>query len=295
MKQINQGVATTRNRGITAARGEYIYFIDADDFIDVNAIEILAGHSDGVSSDIILGNYYEVKNNQNKKNMSLKNRTLYPRDLKNTETKVNMFLTKGRPLASSCNKLYKSTFLKKNELKFRNNVFAEDRLFNLMCYLQKPIITIINDYTYYYNIIDDSRSRTFSKNFFTTNINLIHELSDYLNKNRITEENKDLFQITVIYDINKILENYYNYYRNIKGLNESLELIKSDKLIHNTLKQLNREKILKKISIFTKYYIKFNILIKLYLNTPKHIAATYYYFYNKIAEVKINFKKRFVK
>src|SRR5690625_1048731 len=45
MSQNNQGVAIARNNGIKVSKGDYIYFIDADDYLSLNAIETLYKHS----------------------------------------------------------------------------------------------------------------------------------------------------------------------------------------------------------------------------------------------------------
>ena len=41
IKQKNSGVSVARNEGIKASRGEYLYFLDADDYVELNLCEVL--------------------------------------------------------------------------------------------------------------------------------------------------------------------------------------------------------------------------------------------------------------
>src|SRR5699024_1031794 len=151
------GVATTRNVGIENARGEYIYFIDADDEIVDKTIEILIKWAVNEKPDLIVGNYYKQKNDVNTKNKQYKERKINRKETNKTRLKADMFLIKGRPLASACNKLYKKDFLDKNNIRFESKVFAEDRLFNLMCFVNKPDILLVDEYTYIYRLIEGTR------------------------------------------------------------------------------------------------------------------------------------------
>ena len=66
----NKGVSSARNLGIKYSTGEYIIFIDSDDFIELNMIESLYTNIKNV--DISICNYYKVKNNKKTKNLSIK-------------------------------------------------------------------------------------------------------------------------------------------------------------------------------------------------------------------------------
>ena len=57
--QVNQGVAATRLIGLTKAIGEYVTFVDSDDMLPVNALEILYSTISLYDADIAVGDYYE--------------------------------------------------------------------------------------------------------------------------------------------------------------------------------------------------------------------------------------------
>ena len=50
---VNRGVAAARNTGLTAVTGEYIYYVDADDYVENNTLEILYNEAKQKDADIV--------------------------------------------------------------------------------------------------------------------------------------------------------------------------------------------------------------------------------------------------
>lgn len=138
----NEGVSKTRNLGIKTATGDYIMFIDNDDFIDEDYIETYMKNSD---YDIVIGSYKRIDNN---------NKLLFKYNLNE-----NSRWTKYVVLAPWA-KLYKRDFIIKNKIEFIDFKIGEDVYFNLLCYSKTDNIKIINDFKYSWFYNNESVSNT---------------------------------------------------------------------------------------------------------------------------------------
>jgi len=145
--QENMGVANTRNKGIGLAKGEYVAFIDNDDYIDEDYLEKLLQYSN--KQDIVIGGYRRV---------SLDDRELMHLILKETEWSKYTFIT---PWA----RIFKREFLINNKIEFFSSPIGEDAYFNLKAYSLTEKIKIIPyiGYNWLYN--DLSVSNTVHKGF----------------------------------------------------------------------------------------------------------------------------------
>lgn len=289
--QENQGVAIARNNGIMKSVGEYVYFIDADDEIKTNSIEQLVEKARIKSNaDIISANYYKVINNRIKKNQLINERYFRYDELNDISVKADMFYLNARPMAQVCNKLYRLEFLKKNNIKFAPGVLAEDRLFNLFCYVNKPNIYLVNIYNYYYNILDDSRSRGFYDQVITESISLYHLLNEYLMMNDLYTYNHDLIQVNSIFDLEKALMYFYDNNKGIKETSNYIKLFMEDPLFNKLLTDVYNNKLLKQINLNRKVYINKKILLFFFVKKLDNLVVAYHNFIKSI----IKFKNKYI-
>ncbi len=138
--QENSGIAASRNNGLTQAVGDYIFFIDHDDYIDSDYLRHYIEKAEFTNADMVIGGFRRV---------SETGRTLYTYKLKNTPWSAYRIQT---PWA----RLYKTDFLKENNLLFLDIKLGEDASFNIPANVMTDKITI-TDYTGY-NWVDIKKS-----------------------------------------------------------------------------------------------------------------------------------------
>lgn len=139
----NGGLSSARNSGLDKVTGEYIYFLDSDDWLEENALEILINNSSDI--DIVRGNfnyYDEIKNTKRLPKFRLEYN-------KNLEGK---FLLQDGVEVMVWNKLYKTSFIKKNNLKFVEGIIHEDEEFTFKTYMLNPKVKYLEKVTYNYRV-----------------------------------------------------------------------------------------------------------------------------------------------
>lgn len=176
--QKNSGVSSARNAGLKVCCGEYLLFVDADDYISSDMIENLF-LAIGKKYDVAISGYTEI-------GLTVKTE-IY--DYKGCKSKDDFILHCIQNTGGVvCSKLYKTSIIKKNDIFFNENLIqSEDLIFALNVFLKSDTFITIDKADYFYDRRDES------------NVNI--DLSDWLNKNLIVH---DLIQ--------NILENY-----NIEG------------------------------------------------------------------------------
>lgn len=113
-KKENGGQGSARNLGVAKAKGEYILFVDSDDYVEKNMLKKCYDNIKENNFDILVFDYCELKEQEKT------HKTSMPEISENM--KINYLLSEPSP----CNKLFKKSLWIDNNLKFQENVIYED-------------------------------------------------------------------------------------------------------------------------------------------------------------------------
>jgi glycosyltransferase involved in cell wall biosynthesis len=175
----NLGVSASRNQIIDEAQGQYLYFMDSDDLIAENTIEILMQNATQYDAEIVFGSYEKIETSGECMVYQYPSLQLLEKD-KLAEFAYRKY---GGIQASACNYLVKTSILRDNNLRFIDTNYWEDFVFtfDLVTYISRAVL--LPEVTYFYYCRENSlshyqRRKQISKDEIVQNIRTI----DYLKK-----------------------------------------------------------------------------------------------------------------
>lgn len=162
--EVNKGLSSARNTGISNASGDFVLFVDSDDRLPSGALKNMVDALDNSNYasdvDIVIGNTWICKDAKTIMGVSSNNALL----LKNSgEEALRMFLKKNI-YHSAWNKLIRRDLLLKYGLVFESGIIMEDLLWSYLVFLHAREVLVLPQITYYYENNPNSIMNTFEKN-----------------------------------------------------------------------------------------------------------------------------------
>ena len=195
--QKNGGISSTRNVGLRMSRGNYITFVDNDDFLVPNALETMIAMARKYNAEVVhthshYQNRSEIDENATvmdflPSTFEVKSNTKSPPHLLTNDLseRVDDF-TDHKIDWNVWSKLFKRDFLMLNDIKFPKIPYTEDMMFCIQCLLSAKRYVMIPDLVYVYRVRSSStihreRNKNFLKKIIDTQIIGLRMISEYMN------------------------------------------------------------------------------------------------------------------
>lgn len=242
-KKENGGLSSARNYGIEVSSGDYIIFLDSDDYIKLDLFEQLLPY---IQKNIDLIKFKLIKVNEEYKELEKIGGPIF--DELTGENGFNTLVFKDILLEPACLYLYKRTVFTENNLKFLENAYHEDFGLIPIILLHAKNMVSIEFYGYYYVQANNSitRNEDYTKTVKRANDLLLH-YDNMLEKIKCINLIKTTIDNIKLYYTNSILEVTRELKKEDK--NKYILEIKKRSLINN-IKITNLKRLMKKILLF---------------------------------------------
>lgn len=192
--QENQGLGESRNNGIKVAKGEYLGFVDSDDYIEPNYYEVLYNAAKEKDADIVETETLDFDKNRAIPRVlsfeSLKDITVTPETV---ESFFRDYYFASTYKHNAWDKIYRREFVVNNNIRFGDNktIYAEDTWFQLQAIFYYPKIVFAKGTHYRYRLRLTSITHNTAKNLVQREslmINMYDELLETDRKHRLVEK-----------------------------------------------------------------------------------------------------------
>lgn len=223
---INKGVSASRNIGIKNASGEFIAFVDADDFVELDFYEKLYKASEGY--ECVKGEIWDYDTDIN--NCVINDTYDLNEEIIKYDNPIYFFV-------GFTSAIYRKTFIDKYKICFPEGIsYFEDPLFSIMVATRLSKIQVANDAKYFYRTVRDGLSRNVDEKKIEDFYKVINNIFSYLESCNLDYDNKYIIVNNLFPSINSFFYNDKMYTEkriNVKRL--ILNFLKKD-IVDNRIK-----------------------------------------------------------
>lgn len=196
---VNSGAAIARNNGMDVACGEYIYFIDSDDWIDENYLERMVEAIEKWQTDIVLN--LSIVSEYSDKSVPYIHPTLNLNDISD-----GFYDKKTMIIDAPCSiwaRLYKKSFIDAHHLRFLDVKTCNDFVFHYISHIYTEKTYVFKGPVYHYISRDDSITgiAKYKNNRDYSVMKAYSLIFDYFNKNNLFDNKIKLFCVWPFYQV----------------------------------------------------------------------------------------------
>lgn len=150
-KDTNEGLSAARNSALEIATGEYVGFVDADDWVEEDTFEKMFQKGNG--ADLIVSGYRHDTMDENRKQVNISREVKMQAGYWDTKEEVvsqAAYIDTAKMFAYTWNKLYKREIIEKNKFVFSQQVLIEDFIFNTEFWNEISTLFVVDCTGYHY-------------------------------------------------------------------------------------------------------------------------------------------------
>ena len=176
IEQENAGLSAARNTGLNNMSGDYVTFVDSDDWAELDYVEILYKKIIEYQADISVGNYYSYNEDEETYYFHIYGDSYYEKVYDNISIFENLYESqemKSFALISAWGKLYKAKLF--DYLRFEKGKLGEDGYFNQKMYLSVNKVVYLNKGLYAYRQRSGSITNTWTEKWMHALVDAMSE------------------------------------------------------------------------------------------------------------------------
>ena len=169
----NGGLSSARNAGIEAASGEWLIFIDSDDYVDKDMIKKMVVAQQATGASVVVCDFQIFKDGEDiKKNNINKSELITYSPIE----AANEFFSRSGIGWNAWNKIYQKSLFEK--IKFPEGVYCEDKATVYKIYLQSTKVTYLKEPLYFYRIRSGSIMREKPTQLYNDTLRINEEICE---------------------------------------------------------------------------------------------------------------------